>query len=276
MGRAVAARLLESGYDVVVFNRTAGRTTELAGVGARIAASPLDAAVQGGIVVSALTDEAAVRRVCEDGLLASLEGGVHLCLSTLAPDAAASLAKLHEDAAVRYVSMPVQGRPAMAESGQLVAWISGPPLPAEARAVVSALCHRAIDLGSDVRHAAAAKLALNLLLNANIELFAEALAYVAARGVEPQAFGRALTETAFAAPLFRAIVAGLGRADDTAAGSDVRVSRKDLGPLTGDACGIELPVSRALELVYARAEESGWGHLDPIAVRRIFVKAGPA
>jgi 3-hydroxyisobutyrate dehydrogenase-like beta-hydroxyacid dehydrogenase len=221
-----------------------------------------------------LTNEDAVQDISSgpSGLIAGLDGGVHLSVSTLAPDAAARLAELHVAGNCRYLSAPVQGRPVMAEGGQLVAWVSGPAFDAGERSVVDAIARKTIYLGDDVRHAAAAKLALNMLMNANIELFAEAFAYLGSRGVDRGLFGEGVTESAFAAPLFRAIVAGLSREDDTAGGSDVRVSRKDLGLLVADVRGIDLPVTRALEAVYARAEARGWGSLDPTSVRRLFAE----
>ncbi|HSV83613.1 MAG TPA: NAD(P)-dependent oxidoreductase [Ramlibacter sp.] len=271
MGQAIASRLLHEGCQVTVSNRTLAAGQALAARGARIAATPADAARETGVALSMLTNEDAVRDVCfgPTGLLATLAGGVHLSMSTLSPAAAASLAAAHAEAGVTYVSAPVQGRPAMAEAGQLVAWVSG-PFPAEARAVLEIVARQVIFLGPDVQHAAAAKLALNLLMNANIELFAEAFAYAQAHGVDVARFGQGLTESAFSAPLFKAIAGALAAADDTAKGSDIDVSRKDLGLLLAHGHrNLSLPVAVALENAYAAAAARGWGELDPIAVRRL-------
>lgn len=272
MGKAIAARLLSQGLQVTVFNRSLGKSKELEGQGARVAASAREVAEASRVVISVLTDEAAVQEMCSGpmGLLAGLKGRSHLSLSTLAPDAAARLDALHVAAGARYVSTPVQGRPAMADSGQLVAWVSGPGFDAPERQALDAIARKTYYLGEDVKQSAAAKLALNMLMNANVELFAEAFSSLASRGVDTRAFGEGLTETAFAAPLFKAIVAALGREDDTAGGSDVSVSRKDLGLLVNDLPGEALPVTRKLAQVFELAEERGWGHLDPIAVQRLF------
>jgi 3-hydroxyisobutyrate dehydrogenase-like beta-hydroxyacid dehydrogenase len=277
MGQAVAGRLLSQGLRVTVFNRSPGKSTELQDQGAKVAATAREAAQTAQVVLSVLTDEAAVQEMCSGpvGLLAGLRGRSHLSISTLAPDAAARLDALHVAAGARYISTPVQGRPAMARSGQLIAWVSGFDLDAPARHALDTIARQTYRLGGDVRNAAAAKLALNMLMNANIELFAEAFSYLASRGVDTRAFGNALTETAFAAPLFKAIVAALGSDDDKAGGSDVSVSRKDLDLLVNDLPGQALPVTRKLAEVFDVAQARGWGHLDPIAVRRLFM-AGSA
>jgi 3-hydroxyisobutyrate dehydrogenase-like beta-hydroxyacid dehydrogenase len=272
MGQAMAKRLQAEGHPLAVFNRTAAASEALAAGGARVALRPADVAGPGGMVVSMLADEAAVVAVCEgpEGLLANLRGGTHVSMSTLSPEAALRLARRHQEAGVGYVSAPVQGRPAMSEHGQLAAWVSGPE-PASLDAVLRSLCRKVIRLGPDVRSAAAAKLALNLLMNANIALFAEAFAYAKEQGVDPTAFGEGLTETAFAAPLFKAIVGGLLGADDAAHGSDVALSRKDLALLLASAGDDRaLTVARSVHGVFADAAARGWGALDPVAVRRLY------
>lgn len=272
MGRAIAARLLAQGFGVTVFNRTPGRAARLESLGAQVADSARDLGRRCPVVISTLTNKQAVLAMCSgpDGLVAGLGGGAHLSMSTLAPESAARFAELHLHGKCRYVSVPVQGRPAMAEVGQLVAWVSGPGFGAEEANVVNAVARRTNYLGEDVRHAAAAKLALNMLMNANIELFAEAFAYLDSRGVDTRVFGEGVTDAPFAAPIFKAIVAGLSRNDDTAQGSDVSVSRKDLGLLVQDARDCNLPVTLALEEVFASAEARGWGALEPTTVRRLF------
>jgi 3-hydroxyisobutyrate dehydrogenase-like beta-hydroxyacid dehydrogenase len=111
---------------------------------------------------------------------------------------------------------------------------------------------RWIRLGPDAATAAAAKLALNLLMNANIALFAEAFAFVEDHGVDTAVFGNGLTGTAFAAPLFKAIVAGLLAPQDVAQGSDIALSRKDLALLLGSRT---LPLTESVHALFDRADQ---------------------
>ena len=62
MGAAMAANLLEAGYRLRVYNRTRGRAQPLVDRGAIPADTPADAAEPGGVVVTMLTDDAAVER----------------------------------------------------------------------------------------------------------------------------------------------------------------------------------------------------------------------
>ena len=271
MGHAIAARLLAQGYRVIAYNRSIARAEPLRRMGAEVAATPRELANATEVVLSSLTDEDAVHDVCTgpSGLLSALRGGFHLSLSTLSPAAAVRLAALHDEVGVTYLSVPVQGRPMMADAGCLVAWMSGPRHGPAVDEALAAVASKVIHLGDDVRRAAAAKLALNMLMNANIELFAEAFSYVSLYGVDESHFGTGLTDTAFSAPLFQAIVQGLCGDDDSAKGSDVSVSSKDLRLLVSDGASLPIPVTRALTETFGAAEANGWGHLDPVAVRRV-------
>src|SRR5260370_14376600 len=60
MGSAVAGRLLSVGHGVTVWNRTRGRTEALALAGASVAATPAELATRAEVVITFLTDAAAI------------------------------------------------------------------------------------------------------------------------------------------------------------------------------------------------------------------------
>jgi 3-hydroxyisobutyrate dehydrogenase len=60
MGAPIARNLLDAGFAVVVWNRTTARAVPLADAGARVATSPADAARNSDVVLTMLTDGAAV------------------------------------------------------------------------------------------------------------------------------------------------------------------------------------------------------------------------
>ena len=69
MGHAVAGRLLEGGHEVTVWNRSPGKAGDLAGEGATDrSGQPASGAVDGAeVVITSLSDDAAVRAVVIDG-----------------------------------------------------------------------------------------------------------------------------------------------------------------------------------------------------------------
>jgi 3-hydroxyisobutyrate dehydrogenase-like beta-hydroxyacid dehydrogenase len=276
MGTAIAGRLLESGYTLRVYDQDAQAIERVVQLGARAAASPADTARPGGIVISSVSDAAGVNAICagEGGLLRALQGGTHISMSTLSPQSAAELGRLHEQAGVRYISAPVQGRPAAAETGQLVGWVSGPQ-DAQAQALLDTLCRKVFWLSGDAAAGPAAKLAINFLMFGNVALMAEAFAYVERHGIPAQGFAERLTDTVFAAPFFRTFAAALCADDETAQGSDIALAHKDFTLLVGsEPQAALLPSAQRMHEIYQRAMDEGLAELDPAAVRRLFVRAG--
>src|SRR2546430_11805410 len=88
MGAAVAGRLLSVGHDVTVWNRTRGKTEALALAGASVAATPAELATRAEIVITFLTDSAAIDTTYHgsDGLLAGeVRGKLFIAMRTVRP-----------------------------------------------------------------------------------------------------------------------------------------------------------------------------------------------
>ena len=89
MGAAVAGRLLSVGHDVTVWNRTREKTEALASAGANVAATPAALATQVEIVITFLTDAAAIDATYRGrrGLLAGeVRGKLFIDMSTVRPE----------------------------------------------------------------------------------------------------------------------------------------------------------------------------------------------
>ena len=89
MGIGMARRLLGAGYELTVYNRNASKAQPLAAEGAKIAASPRDAAKGAQVLIAMLADDDASRAIWlgENGALASAEkGAIAMDCSTLTVD----------------------------------------------------------------------------------------------------------------------------------------------------------------------------------------------
>jgi len=86
MGAAIAARLIEVGHDVTVWNRTPDKAKAVAG--AKIAANPAELAANNEFVITILTDAAALNAVYNSpsGLLhGKVAGKLFIDMSTVLP-----------------------------------------------------------------------------------------------------------------------------------------------------------------------------------------------
>lgn len=206
MGQNMARVLLRAGHRLTVWNRTRQRAEPLAAEGAAVAATAAEAA-RAGTVLSMLADDRAVEEVTDgpEGLLAGLPpDGVHVSMSTIGPDLAEELVRVHAEAGRRFVSAPVFGRPDAAAAGQLAVVAAGrADAVARVMPALQALGPRVFVIGEDPPAANVVKLAGNFLITAAIEGLAEAMALADKAGVDRAKFLDVLVSTLFDAPVYR-------------------------------------------------------------------------
>ena len=90
MGSRMAVRLLDAGHDLVIWNRTPQRASDLVARGAVAADSPADADRRADLVITMLSDPAALYEVAEgpQGILAGATTSTTLAeMSTVGPAA---------------------------------------------------------------------------------------------------------------------------------------------------------------------------------------------
>ena len=171
MGRGMAARLIERGYRVTVWNRTRSAAEPFLAQGARIAERPREA-LEADVVITMLADDAAVEAVwIRPQLVRDVPATtVHLNMASVSLRMGQELAQLHRAAGSPYLSAPVFGRPHAAASGELDIVAAGPDAALE-RCVplFEALGRRWFNVGAEPHRANIVKIARNFLLGSIIE-----------------------------------------------------------------------------------------------------------
>jgi 3-hydroxyisobutyrate dehydrogenase-like beta-hydroxyacid dehydrogenase len=205
MGRGMASRLIDSGHQLVVWNRTRNTTEAFAARGAVVAGSPADT-LAADIVITMLADDASVESVwITSGLLQKLPATtVHLNMASVSLRMGQQLDNLHLQHGSAYVSAPVFGRPAFAERGELDIIAAGAPSAiARCEPLFQVLGRRWFNVAADAPKANAVKVARNFLLATIIESLGESFALVEKAGVDPQVFFDIITSTAMNAPAYK-------------------------------------------------------------------------
>ncbi len=228
----MAANLLSAGFPLTVFNRSRERCERLADAGARVADSPGEAAAAADIVLTMVSDDAALEAVCsgEEGLLAGLApGAIHAAMSTVAPTTSDHLARLHEGRGVSYVAAPVFGRPDMAEAAKLSIVAAGPSAALGAlEPVLAALGQRVFPLGEKASTANVVKLAGNFMIAAAIEAMGEALALAEKHGIDREKAMEIYSSTLFACPIYKGYGAAIAAERFQPAGFRLALGLKDV------------------------------------------------
>lgn len=272
MGRPMANNLLAAGFDLRIYNRTPGKTVDLIASGARAVATPVEAVVPGGIVVTMVANDAALEAVTlgVEGIASGLgSGGVHLSMSTVSPQLARRLADVHREHGSHYVAAPVLGRPAAAAAGKLFILLSGSAEAKERVASLLAVMGQATrDLGDDPTQGHVAKLAANFMILSLVEVYAEVLAFAEKNGIGRQDMARLFGDTILNAPLFHLYGELLARENYAPPGFRLALGLKDIELIlaTGALSRTPTPVADLVHNRLLTAVAKGRSELDVTAL----------
>lgn len=275
MGRAMAARLIAAGHHVRVWNRSRAAADEMARPGAVRVAEPRMAF--GDVVFSMLADDDAVRDVfLAPGMLESAPpNAVHVNMATISVGLAESLVEEHRRHGVGYVAAPVFGRPDAAAAGQLHVVVAGSDSAVErVQPLLEAIGQRVWRIGTEPPQANAVKLAGNFMIAAAIESMAEAVVMTGRFGLPPSALLDVMTNSLFAAPVYKNYGALIASRKYEPAGFRLVLGLKDvrLALEAGEKARTPMPFASILRdhLLEAIAQGDGdrdWSALAEVARR---------
>ncbi|NKB49077.1 MAG: NAD-binding protein [Alphaproteobacteria bacterium] len=273
MGSAVAARLIEDGHQVSVWNRTRERAQPLLDQGATFTDSPADLAAACETVISIVIDDDAIAAVYDgDGGLLSADLGNTLIIemSTIRPETAERVAAGVRGAGGRFVECPVGGSVQPARNGQLLGLAGGETSDVEAaRPLLEQLCRR-LDHVGPVGAGAAMKLAVNLPLVVYWEAVGEALAIAGSAGIDLAQAADILADTSgtikVAPGRLPGIADAVGGEAPAAAAFSLAGMAKDLGLMSDVAAARQISASviDAALSAFNQAIDEGWGDREGI------------
>ena len=187
MGARMAARLLEAGHDVTVFDMREDALAALTRQGAQAAESPRAVADAAETVLVSLPAPEIVRDVAvgEDGLLGGASMRRYVDLSTTGGPVAEEVAALLGAEGVDCVDAPVSGGPAGAEAGSLTFMVAGSQdAIAAVRPVLERLGSKLFVVGERPGQGQIAKVINNLMSASAIAITAEAMALGVKSGLD--------------------------------------------------------------------------------------------
>src|SRR5438270_9188578 len=272
MGRAMAANLVKAGHEVSVWNRTAGKEPE----GARLAASPADAAQGAEIVWLCVSDTAAVEQVLfgANGVEQSLtEGMVIADSSTISPTATRKFAERVAKKGVQYVDSPVTGSKVGAEAGTLLFIVGGDEQAIEKLKPLYAAMGKKIFRMGETGKGQAAKLVMNLQIALIYEGFAEALTLAAKLGLDAENLVQLINASMVKSGVIEYKAPFVLRRDFSP-NFPLRLMRKDirLALEAAKEARVKLPGLETVEEIYEMAIEDGHAELDYAATLLLLEK----
>ena len=269
MGAGIAERLLEQGFAVDVWNRTAGPAATLAERGARAYPTPEQAAALADVVLTMLPTADAVKEVmlAPRTLKAIRAGAAWAQMGTIGVVATgglkAALAATRPD--VNFVDSPVTGSREPARTGRLVILASGPESARPLVEPVFQALGRPVWLG-EAGAGSRLKLVLNTWLAFEIEAAAEVAALADGLGVAHSALREAVAGGTLASGAAMAKLAKM-ESGDYSPDFSLEWALKDLDLAEAAARAGVMPVADAIAERWRRLVAEGYGRLDISAAR---------
>ena len=266
MGGRIAGRLLSLGHDVYGANRTRAKADALIVQGLIWCESAREVAEAADVVISMVTDTAALEVVTTgpEGLLAGLGAGkIYADMSTVSPQSSRDLAQRVASRGAAMLAAPVSGSLPAAEQGTLAIIVGGDANAFErVEPMLRQLGSRVTFVG-DNGQALMLKLAINISLAVQMLAFSEGLLLTEHGGIERHIALDVMTRSAIGSPMLQARAPLLLELPDQAM-FDVALMQKDLRLALDSAreLKVPLPSTAVADGLLSAARAGGYEHRD--------------
>ncbi len=266
LGNAIALHLLDSGFEVTVYNRTKEKTIQAKEKGAKVVTSPKEVAKNSELIITVVKDAKAVKEISfeKDGIVEGKHSKLIVAdMSTIDPVESKNITKKFQEYDIHKLDIPVMGGPNVAISGNLVMMASGnKEIFDNCKNVFDKIANKVFFLGeSGVAHSI--KLAMNLQITMLALALSEGITLVKKADVDPKIFLEILNSTYFKTGMSEKKAYKMidGKYDITFTLANLK---KDISTITNAAksLGIELPMIKKAEEVYENAVKEGFGETD--------------
>jgi 3-hydroxyisobutyrate dehydrogenase len=241
MGSRMAARLVDAGFRLTVYNRTAERAQKLVENGATPARSTRVLADQSDVILMSLSDDEAIAHVADEIITPEAKGKIIIDLSTVLPETSMRMAQRAQASGASWLDVAVSGSTPQAEAGELVIMVGGDePIFAKCKPILSHLGHKIYYMGSS-GNGSKTKLSVNTLLGLGVQALAEALVLGQRMGLDKASLIEVLSESAVVSPSQKSKLAN-AKAGDYSAAFPLRLMYKDLGLILAEAGATSTPL----------------------------------
>ncbi len=280
MGQGIVPRLLAAGHQVTGWNRTADKAGPLLELGMRWADSPRQVAEGAEVVLSIVTDAAAVESVAVgvDGIVSGLPSdGIYADMSTIDPDASRRIAASFAEAGLTMLDAPLSGSPISLEQDKASVMVGGDRAAFErVRPVLEAIGPTVTYIGPSGM-AMQMKVAINLCLIVEMVAFSEAVALAEKGGVDRAVAVDAMLKSVVASPVmgYRGPFILEGNMPDKPL-ANVTLQQKDmlLALDLGRRQGSPVPLAAAANEMLNACHGLGLSHRDFVTVFDVYRRLG--
>ena len=239
MGKLMAERLLEKGYDVTVWNRTAAKAESLKSKGAKIASKPSVAVHESELIITMLSDFIAVSNVLF-GEKINFKGKTIIQMSTISPGESCIAKERIENSGGEYLEAPVLGGLAQIPHGKLITMVGGKEESFKKWKLFLENFAEEVHYMGEVGKGAAAKLACNQLIATMVASFSMSLGYVQSEGIDVETFMKIIRPSGYYAPAYDKKLESMVARNFTGTNFALKNLLKDVNLARGEFSGNEV------------------------------------
>lgn len=271
MGGPMAGHLLAAGYRVQAWNRSAEKLTSLVAAGATPQSSPAAAATGARTLVSMLNDGPSTDAVLFDqgkAVQALAPGATVIVMSSIPVETAIAQAERCAKLGIRYIDAPVSGGQRGAREASLAIMAGGEAETYSMSAPLLSALGRPVHVGP-AGAGQQTKLANQLIVAITIAAVSEAFLFAERGGVDPAKVREALAGGFADSTIMRQHGLRMILEDFAPGGVSVHQLKDTRTALArAKALGVDLPVLRQVDALFAALVEHGDGGLDHSALIR--------
>lgn len=266
MGVPMSQNLLKKGYSVTVWNRTKEKAKPVTDAGAKFVNSPKEAAAGADVIVSMISDDAALHEVSigpNGAFEGAKSGAIFIDMSTVSPAASAVVDEAAKKKGIQYLRAPVSGSTVLAAAGTLTVFASGPKDAYDKAAdVLGCFGQKVFHVGTG-EEARYLKLVMNMMVGLTSAMVAEALTFGEAGGMEWEQMIDIVNASVAASPLIGYKGALLKSRNYAPAFTASQMAKDfDLMIEAGKAKNVPLPMTALIRQFWATMMATGKGEND--------------
>ena len=267
LGRAIMQRLLESGCDVMVWNRTPGRLHALTALGAKIAAEPVELSHHADFIVTCLTDGAAVEAVVFGSKGVAVTGSddkILIDMSTADPGHTASMAdRLLNQYGMHWIDAPISGGAPAARNGQMTVMAGGSQRDFDkAKTIWDALATRCTLMGPNGA-GQTTKMVNQVLVACTLAVLGEVCGFAERSGVNSARIPHALGGGRADSYLLQEYMPKMAESDFSVEGRiGLMVKDLDMVEALANQADAQIPMTAVAGTVFRKLTAAGFGDRD--------------
>ena len=266
MGKPMARNLIQAGYPLVVYNRTASKAADLVELGARQVGSPREVGAGAEVVITMVSDSPEVESVIlgDDGVIEGIaEQGVVVDMSSISPITTQRISAELKGRGVAMLDAPVSGGEIGAVQGTLSIMVGGEEsVFLRVKPILESMGRSVVRVG-EVGAGGFAKLSNQVIVAGVLQAVSEAMVLAKKAGVDIQLVYEAIRGgMAGGRTLDMKIPAFVEGKFEPGFKMDLHIKDVKNALLAGKALGVALPSTGLVHELFSSCSAQGKGQKD--------------